>query len=152
MFKKKEKEKKKTEESVAEPKAKPAAAAAAADRVIAAMPDSVIVLDLDGKVTSINPEYTRMFGWKPEDRIGKSFTEFKSLKAEDIERFMKLLGKLVETGHVEPIETLIRTKDGREIPISVAYSLINDAEGNPKNIIAVLRDITELKHVEEEKG
>ncbi|MCG2661404.1 MAG: PAS domain S-box protein [Kiritimatiellae bacterium] len=126
----------------------------AADRekaaVIDAMPDSVIVLDLDGKVTAVNPAYTRMVGWKPEDRIGKSFTEFKSLKAEDIERFMKLLGELIETGHAEPIETVIRTKYDREIPISVAYSLIKDAEGNPKNIIAVLRDITELKRTQEE--
>lgn len=62
---------------------------------------------------------------------------------------MSLLGELIETGHVEPIETVIRAKDGREIPMSVTYSLIKDDEGNPTNIVALLRDITELKRLQE---
>jgi len=116
------------------------------ETVIEAMPDPLIVLNLNGVILSVNPAYTKMFGWKPEERIGKSFYKLgESLKAKDIEKFMKLLGKLIEKGDVEPVETVIRMKDGREIPMSVTYSLIKDAEGNPKNIIALLRDITETK-------
>nr|MBC8230297.1 PAS domain S-box protein [bacterium] len=114
--------------------------------VIDAMPDALIVLDTNGVILSVNPALTKMLGWKPEERVGKSFDEFgESIKAEDIERFMELLGKLIETGHVEPIETVLRAKDGREVPTSVTYSLIKDAEGNPQNIIASLRDISETK-------
>ena len=123
-------------------------AARATTEVIEGMPDSLIVLDLNGVILSTNPAYTKMFGHKPEERIGKSFDELgESLKAEDIERFMELLGELMETGEVEPVETVIRTKDGRKIPTSVAYSLIRDAEGNPKSIIASLRDISETKRL-----
>ncbi len=123
--------------------------AVAAKAVIGAMPDALIVLDLNGVIASFNLANTKIYGWKPEDLIGKGFDELgESLKAEDIEKFMELLGELIETDHVEPVEVVIRAKDGREIPTSVTYSLIKDAEGNPTNIIALLRDITELKRLQ----
>ena len=123
----------------------------AAEEIVSAMPDALMVLDMDGVIISINPAYTRIFGYKPEERVGKSFTEL-PFKAEDLERFSKLWEQFIKTGEIsaEPIETVRSTKDGREIPTSITYSLIRDAEGNPKNVIAVLRDITELKRVEEE--
>ncbi|MCK4420067.1 PAS domain S-box protein, partial [Candidatus Aerophobetes bacterium] len=132
-----------------------ARATAARERavVIDAMPDAVIVLNLEGVITFVNPAYTRMFGWKPEERIGKSFDELgDTIKPKDIEKFMKLLGELIEEGHVEPLETVLGTKDGRELPVSVTYSLVKDAKGKPLNIVASLRDITELKRAEEERA
>ncbi len=152
MFNRKKKELTQTEGIEPIPvREKELAAAVEKAAVVDAIPDAVIMLNLDGEIIALNPAYTRMFGWKPEDRIGKSFTEFKSLKAEDVERFIKLLGQLIEIGCGEPLETLTRTKDDREIPISVSYALVKDAEGNPKNIIAVIRDITELKRAEEDR-
>ena len=118
--------------------------------VIDAMPDALIVLDLNGVVLSVNPSMTKMLGYKPEERVGKSFDELReSIKPEDIEKFLKLLGQLIETGHMESVETVLRAKDGREIPTSVSYSLIKDSEGIPTNIIALVRDITELKRLQE---
>jgi len=118
--------------------------------VIEAMPDALLMLDLNGVIVYTNPAHTKLFGYKPEERIGKSFDELdEALTARDVEKFLELLGQLIETGHVEPVETVIRARDGREIPTSATYSLIKDAEGNPKNIIAVLRDVTEFKRTEE---
>jgi len=120
--------------------------------VIDAMPYALIVLDLNGVILSVNPATATMLGYKPEERVGKRFDELgESIKPEDIERFMNLLGELVETGHVEPVEVVLRAKDGREIPTSITYSLIKDAEGNPTNIIALLRDVTELKRLQEKE-
>ena len=132
-------------------KEKEAAALNMASETIDAMPDALYVLDLEGVILSTNPAQTKIFGYNPEEIIGKSFDELVGiLRAEDVEKFVKLLGELIEKGHVEPVETVIRAKDGREIPSSITYSLIKDAGGNPKNIIAVLRDVTERKHAEEE--
>jgi len=119
--------------------------------IIDTMPDGLIVLDFNGVIHSLNPAIVKMLGYTPEERIGKSFDELRdSIKAEDIEKFTRLLGKLIKTGHVEPVETVLRAKDGKKIPMSINYSLIKDADGNPKNIIAVLRDITERKNAERE--
>jgi len=119
---------------------------------IDAMPDILEVLDMDGVILSVNAASTRIQGWKPEELVGKRFDELgEAIKPEDIERFMKLLGELIETGHMEPVETVLRAKDGREIPMSVSYSLIKDAEGNPTNIIALLKDITERKRLQQKE-
>jgi len=121
--------------------------------VIEAMPDALVVLDLNGVILSVNPAFTKMLGRKPEERIGKSFDELgDTIKPKDIEKFMKLLGELIEEGHVEPLETVLGTKDGRKLPVSVTYSLVKDAKGKPLNIVASLRDITELKRAEEERA
>jgi len=121
--------------------------------VIEAMPDALVVLDLNGVILSVNPAFTKMLGRKPEERIGKSFDELgDSIKPKDIEKFMKLLGELIEEGHVEPLETVLGTKDGRKLPVSITYSLVKDAKGKPLNIVASLRDITELKRAEEERA
>lgn len=122
-----------------------------ADAIINVISDAIIVLDLNRVIVSVNPAMTKIFGWKPEERIGKSFDELgEFIKAEDIEKFMKLLEELIETGHVEPVETMLRVKDGREIPTSVTYSLIKDAEDNSEYIVASVRDISELKLARDE--
>ena len=147
MFKRKKKEAKKTKGIKSTPAKEKKFIA---DAIVNGMPDVIIVLDLNGVILFVNPAHTKILGWKPEERIGKSFDELgESVKAEDIEKFMGLMGELIEKGYVEPIESIIRTKDGREVPMSVTYSLTKDAEGNPEYIIASLRDITELKLVEE---
>jgi len=122
-----------------------------ADEIIDAIPDAIIVLDLNGVIVSVNPAHAKMLGGKPEEIVGKSFDELgEYIKVEDIEKFMKLLGELIETCYVEPVETIIRTKNGREIPTSVTYSLIKDTEDNPEYIIASIRDISELKRAQNE--
>ena len=140
-----------TEFKWAEEEQAKAEAARATAEIIEGMPDPLFVVDLEGVILFTNPAYTKMFGWKSEEIVGKSFdTCTEAIRAGDIKKFMNLLGKLVETGYVEPVKTVLRAKDGREIPTSVTYSLIKGADGNPKNIIVSLRDITELKKTEEE--
>ncbi|MEW5760387.1 MAG: ATP-binding protein [Candidatus Thermoplasmatota archaeon] len=143
MFKEKEKE-------AAEPeRPKPAA-----DAVIEAMIDPVVVLDLEGNVTSINPAYEKIFGHKREESIGRHILELlgmKSVKLEDIEKIMPLLKETIEKGSAAPVEFVFPTEDGKMIPISVVGGVIKDAQSNPTHVVAVLRDITELKRAEEER-
>ena len=73
------------------------------------------------------------------------------LKPEDIEKAMALMKEIIEKGSAKPIEMMSGTKDGREFPCSFTASLIKDAEGNPQNLVAVIRDITELKRAEEKR-
>jgi len=148
MFKKKEIEKE------AEPKAKPAAAAAA---VIEAMPDPLLVLNLDGEILSVNSAHLKLFGHKSPDEItGKSFEGMRNAfinPEEDIPKMLELFGEVIEKGFTErPIELNLQRPDGsKQFTVSASGSIIRDVDGKPMNVVAVLRDITELKRAEEER-
>jgi len=150
MFKKKEKEFK---EELAEPKAKPAAAAAAAAAadVIEAMGDGLIIADLDGNIISMNKameEYLAKGGINAKKFIGKSSLDLPTIRPEDVEKFAGLIGEAIKKGRVAgPLEVLDRL-GGWD---SFTVSLLKDAEGNPCAVFAVVRDITELKRLEEER-
>lgn len=106
-----------------------------AEAILEAMPDALNVLDLDGRIVAVNPAYTKMFGWKPEEIIGKTVEDMSKtfVKPEDLEFILKTMGEAIETDVAgKPVETVVLTKDGREVPISVTYSLVKDAEGNLK--------------------
>jgi len=120
--------------------------------IIEAMPDPLFVIDLDGMIMFTNPAQEKVFGRKAETIIGKRFDQLQNaIRPEDIKKFAKLPGKAMETGEGAPLEIAMMASDGREIPASVRYSLLKDAKGKPMYIVAVLRDITELKRAAEKE-
>ncbi|MFB0520375.1 MAG: PAS domain-containing protein, partial [Desulfatiglandales bacterium] len=120
--------------------------------IVDAMADPLVVLNLDGEVVAINSVATKMFGRKPEEIVGKAWSEISWVRPGDIERLMEAIQELIETGEVKSVETVAYAADGRGIPISVAGAVLKDAEGNPKHLIVTVRDITELKRAEEERA
>ena len=128
------------------------ARAATFAKIVDAMIDPVFVLDLEGRCVSANRAYFQMFGHEPEDIVGKPIVEMpaiKKQKPEEVEKFMPLIGEAIERGSAGPVELVLVSMDGREIPLSLAGGVIKDAQCNPTHIVAVLRDITELKRTEE---
>ena len=119
--------------------------------IIDGMPDALIELDLNGTILCVNPAYTTMVGAKAEDVMGIHYNKLQGIKPDDIERISQLLGELIKTGHVEPIEIVFCRSDGREISLSGNCSMTNDTEGKPKKIIVVLRDVTERKRAAEKE-
>ncbi|MDD5677979.1 MAG: PAS domain S-box protein [Kiritimatiellae bacterium] len=114
--------------------------------IIEAMPDPLFVIDLDGIIMRTNPAQEKVFGRKAATMVGKRFDELlHAVRPLNPEEFAQLPGKVIETGEAGPEEIVIITSDGREIPASIKYSLLKNAEGMPVYIVAVMRDITELK-------
>ena len=131
----------------------------AADRekaeLVDAMPDALNVRDLDGRIVAVNPAYTKMFGWKPEEVIGKRAKDLLEIivKPKDFEIIVEPMEEVIKRATLaKPMETVVLTKDGRQVPISVTYSLVKDAEGNIKNIVTSIRDVTELRKAEDERA
>ena len=129
----------------------------AADAVIDALPHSVVVLNLDGEIISVNPAHLKIFGHKSVDEVlEKGFKGFKETFCDpekDIPRSLELFKEVIEKGFIEePLEFRFRRVDGKEFVCTISASLIRDAEGNPKNIVTTIKDITELKRAEEERA
>ncbi|MGD9243878.1 MAG: PAS domain S-box protein [Desulfobacterales bacterium] len=114
--------------------------------VLEANPDSVIVYDMEGKVTYLNPTFTRVFGWKLEDRFGKKMDMF--VPEEDWPDTKLMIKKVMAGENVTGIETHRYSKEGLIIPVSISGAIYKDRDGNPAGCVVNLRDISEQKRLE----
>ncbi len=102
----------------------------AAQRLTAIVEDSddaIISKDLDGTVTSWNPAAQRIFGYAPEEIVGRSIITIIPPRLRDEER--AILERLRRGERVGHFETIRVTKDGREVAISLCISPIKDPSG-----------------------
>jgi len=114
--------------------------------VLEANPDSVIVYDMEGRVTYLNPTFTKVFGWKLEDRLGKKMDMF--VPEEDWPTTRTMIEKVLAGEDVSGIETQRYNKAGDIIPVSISGAIYNDRDGNPVGSVVNLRDISEQKKLE----
>jgi len=122
-----------------------------APRIINSLGDGLVLLDMDGKIISINSAFERLTGFGKEEIVGKKGIDLISLmvKQEDFERCMKaflttLIGNIMST-----FEFSIITKDGREVTFVVSASFVEDEKKIPIGIILSYRDISGRKRAEE---
>ena len=114
------------------------------------MPDGIMLVDTDSKVAYVNKAFERLFGYKASELVGKSALELPTYRRErDKERARKTLREVTEMGSAEHIDIGAISKSGEEIAVSFAASVIKDERGNPKTLVAVMRDITTRKRAEE---
>ncbi len=114
------------------------------------MPDGVMLVDLDGKVAYVNEAFEKLLGYKADELVGTSALDLPTyFGPRDRERAREVLKEAMEKGSAEHIDIGALNKAGEEIAISFAASVMKDAWGNPRTLVAVIRDITERKRREE---
>jgi PAS domain S-box-containing protein len=112
--------------------------------------DVIFSLDNANRFRSWNQAAERVFGWRAEEILGKSFTLIMPpdlVQAGEVDRIDR---EIQAEGHYN-LETVRLSKDGRRVPVEVSVSLLRDPQGQPIGRSAILRDITERKRLEEEK-
>ena len=108
--------------------------------------DAIISKDLNGIITSWNPGAQAIFGYTPEEAIGKSIT---MLMPEDrVNEEPAILARIRRGERVDHYETIRRHKDGRLLDISLNVSPVYDAHGVIIGASKIARDVTELKKAE----
>ena len=110
--------------------------------------DAIITKDLTGIITSWNPGATRLFGYAPEEVIGKPISILIPPEREDEEP--NILARLQQGQRIDHYETVRRRKDGTLLHISLTVSPVRNSEGRIVGASKIARDITERKRAEEE--
>ena len=108
--------------------------------------ESVITMDLAGYITGWNKGAENLFGYSPDEAIGKHILFlYADPEADDDEGFQDAF---LEHGGRE-LEVRRRRKSGEVFWASLQLSLMRDEEGQPSGLIGYLSDITQ--RVEAEK-
>jgi diguanylate cyclase (GGDEF)-like protein/PAS domain S-box-containing protein len=116
-------------------------------RLLDAVGEAVIALDMEGRVVYWNRAAERMYGWSSEEAIGRNLREMVVPEncrgqAEEITRHVR------ETGNWSG-EFVVWRKDGTSFPVMANNTPVHDEGGNLVGIVGVLRDITERVRAEE---
>ena len=108
--------------------------------------DAIISKDLNGIITSWNQGARRLFGYEPEEVIGRSILCLipESLRYEEDE----ILRKLRAGNKIEHYETTRLAKDGAIRDVAITISPIRNSNGLVVGASKIARDISDRKKLE----
>jgi PAS domain S-box-containing protein len=110
-------------------------------------PDPVVVYDMQGNATYVNPAFAATFGFSIDELIGKQIDfvpeENKPETRAAIEQMKK--GKKISL-----FETRRSTKKGKILDVQISSTLYLDRQGRHAGNIVTLRDISALKQTEQQ--
>jgi len=118
-------------------------------RLINSIRDSILVIDLERKVTDCNPAFSELFGYSREEITGK---ETSVLYANE-EEFRKM-GKRISENQGNLIyfqEMKFQKKNGEILSAEGSTFYLRDSHGDIIGYIVLIRDISERKMLETEK-
>ena len=109
--------------------------------------DAIISKDLDGIVTSWNAGATKLFGYRPEEIIGRSILTLIPPELQSEEPV--ILESLRNGKKIDHYETVRIHKDGTEIHVSLTISPVRDSSGRIVGASKIARDIGERLRMQE---
>ncbi len=110
--------------------------------------DAIIGKTLDGTIVSWNSGAQKIYGYAPEEVIGKSISIL--IPPEAQEEVPKILDRIKRGEHVDRYYTKRVKKDHSRIDVSITVSPIKDRKGNIIGSSTIARDITERKKAQEQ--
>jgi len=108
--------------------------------------DSVICLDLEGRITSWSKSAQLMRGWMAKEMVGQSM-----LVLFDPQTQVDVLQKFSELQHGDEFRGELEElcKDGTRIWVDVRFSCLQDADGRPAGYMSIARDITKARRAQQ---
>ena len=107
-------------------------------------PYAIVVFTPDGRVTYLNPTFTKIFGWTFAELEGKKIPYVPpGLEQETSETIRKLFEEKIILRH----ETQRLTKDGRVLDVVMRGAVYSETEKEMSGQLVILRDITRGKRI-----
>ena len=110
--------------------------------------DAIMITDAEGVIVWVNPAFTAVTGYTPEEAIGKTPRILKS--GTHTEAFYHAFWKRILAGKVWRSEFVNRHKDGRIYYGEHTVTPVHDAAGTITHFVGIMHDVTERKHAEEQ--
>ncbi|MBK1986256.1 PAS domain S-box protein [Sphaerospermopsis aphanizomenoides BCCUSP55] len=110
--------------------------------------DAIFVRDFQTEILFWNQGAERIYGWHKHEAVGKNLKDL-FCSQHSLQQEATALRTVVKSGTWQG-ELRKKTKLGREIIVESRWTLMFDADGQPKSILVVDSDITEKKQLEEQ--
>ncbi|BBO84167.1 PAS domain-containing sensor histidine kinase [Desulfosarcina ovata] len=115
------------------------------ESLLKSVPDALVIYNLEGEATYINPAFTRTFGFSLQDVEGKRIP---FVPESEKEKSLAGIHEVLDGKPVTGMETRRLTKDGRLLDIVLSSSAYDDHAGRRAGIVVFLRDVTQIKQTE----
>ena len=111
--------------------------------------DMIGVSDLEGRLVYVSPSSLTLFGFRPEEMIGRSSFDF--IHPDDLESARSMIGTLLEEPRSVTYQCRFLRKDGSYVWIEAAARSITDpVSGEISELQAAIRDISDRKRLHQE--
>lgn len=108
--------------------------------------DAIMAADMNGYITFVNKGVEAMFGYRKADILGQSVASLYTGGKKEAKRIRNILMK---KGQIENAELDFLGKEGQIIHTLASLSLLKDRKGTLTGIMAVLKDVTEQKRLQQ---
>jgi diguanylate cyclase (GGDEF)-like protein/PAS domain S-box-containing protein len=109
--------------------------------------EGMMVTDAEGRILSVNPAFSRISGYAPEEVIGHLAYELASSQ-QDSKLYSRMRQTITHTGYWEG-EIWHQHKNGEQYLVSLRFSTVFDRNGTALRHVALFSDITKKKATEE---
>lgn len=106
--------------------------------------DAILVCDAERRITYLNKSAEGLYGWTTIEKVGRPLSDLQQGPASVLDqawqeamRAGQWFGELPQT-----------SKGGRQFVVDARWSLVRDAAGNPKGILAIYTDVAERKRLQ----
>ncbi|RKY62832.1 MAG: hypothetical protein DRP95_00515, partial [Candidatus Latescibacterota bacterium] len=113
--------------------------------VLESVADGVTVVDIEGKITIFNRAVERITGYKRDEALGKFYGELFPTEDEP-----PILETLRTDREIRGERREVITRDGRKVPVDSSTAVVRDETGKKLGAVEVLRDLSEVKALEEQ--
>lgn len=110
--------------------------------------NAVVITDVQGSILSVNPAFTTLTGYLPDEVIGKKVSILKSGVQTD--QFYKNMWETILSGRVWRNEIVNKRKDGRHYTEEMTVTPVFNDRGEITNFIAIKQDVTEQKNLQQQ--
>ncbi len=110
-------------------------------------PAAVVSLDCNRRITSWNPAAERIFGWKQDEVIGRTFP---AVPERDLAHHRHLFESIMNGETLKSLRLVRRRKDGSEITVNAAGAPLRNADGDIIGLVSVMDDISDRIRAREE--
>ena len=118
--------------------------------ILQSIGDAVMVCDVSGSITMLNPTAEELTGWTKDQAIGRPLPNVFHIVNEDTripvespaDKVIRLNAAVILENH-----TVLIRKDGTEVPIDDSGAPVRNRDGSLSGVVLVFRSVAERRHV-----